>query len=386
MGRTRRVTALIAVLLVSLLLVASCSGYGRRTADPLPVRRVDRAALVSQINERLALDAHHDAMRALLVYVGGRPVVEQYFDWPSDGYLDVGAVTTTVVDMLIGIAIAEGLIAGVDETLGELLPQRLKDMRPEIAGATLGDLLTMRSGLLPRAPDRDHPFGTGTDPVADALKGPDEPPGKYFELTEQGAHLLSAVLARATGTSVLAYARSRLFDPLGIDSSPAYEGTLIGAADEQRHRSAGFAWPVDRTGLNLGWGALKLRAQDMARLGQLYLDGGSRAGRQVVPASWVGASATRQVADVFPEGEGYGARGYGYGWWTTEADSESAYYAAGCGGQLIEVVPSLSLVVVAAVEVDDINPCAAGLAPATLTFLVDDLIAPAVRGEAQAGE
>jgi CubicO group peptidase (beta-lactamase class C family) len=90
----------------------------------------------------------------------------------------------------------------------------------------------------------------------------------------------------------------------------------------------------------------------------------------VVPASWVRDATSAQVKDA--------AGGYGYEWWITEADGEPAYQALGYGGQLIEVVPALDLVVVMATEIDLSRDPSAGFTPTVLGQVVDLVIAPAV--------
>lgn len=83
----------------------------------------------------------------------------------------------------------------------------------------------------------------------------------------------------------------------------------------------------------------------------MYLDGGRWDGEQVVPEDWVD-EATRSHVDV-PYA---GATGYGYMWWTTEVDGQPGFVAYGRGGQVIEVVPDLGLVVVVTTEYDDRDP------------------------------
>ena len=175
---------------------------------------------------------------------------------------------------------------------------------------------------------------------------------------------MAAVLAEATGMSVLDYARSRLFEPLGIDTRPAFE-ELLDAGNQDEFVAADFAWPVDGSGLHLGWTGLKLRPADLARVGQMMLDGGKWKGKQVVPADWVQESTTKQVDTISRRNQENASGKYGYQWWVTEADEEPAYFAWGGGGQLLEVVPSRSLVVVVASEIEYGQPRSAGSPPAS---------------------
>ena len=238
------------------------------------------------MNEQLEVDPDHDNLRAVIVQVDGKPVLEQYYDWPVDTYWDVESATNSILCALVGIAIEEGDIAGTEETLVELLPDHADDMSPDVADTTLREVLTMTAGFAGLDRDRTAEYMADPDPVGRILQAAPDPLGGGFEFSNQGAHVVAAVLAEATGMSVLDYARSRLFEPLGIDTRPAFENcwtpgtwTTFVAAD--------FAWPVDGSGLHLGWGGLKLRPADLARFGQLMLDRGKWKGEQLVPADWV---------------------------------------------------------------------------------------------------
>jgi CubicO group peptidase (beta-lactamase class C family) len=105
---------------------------------------------------------------------------------------------------------------------------------------------------------------------------------------------LAAVLAEAVGTSVLDYARGKLFDPLGITSRPAPD-LLAVEENLPAYERAGFAWPHDPQGVHMGFSFLKLTARDMAAFGRLNLDGGRWRGEQVIPTAWVDAATSEQV-------------------------------------------------------------------------------------------
>ncbi len=359
MCRWRRAATLAGAVILALAPATACSSDPKRTPDR---SEEQEAQLVTAVNELLSLDPDHDNLRAVLAYVDGKPVLEKYFDWPADAYWDVSAITNSILATLVGIAIGEGAISGLDQTLGELLPDHRADMTRAIAATRLREVLKMTAGFAGVDRDRTPAYMAAPDPVGRMLRAAPDPLGGGFEYSNQGAHLLAAVLARATGGSVLDYARSRLFEPLGIDTDPA----------------DGFAWPVDRSGLHLGWGSLKLRPRDLLRLGQLFLGGGEWKGERVVPLSWVREATHEQVHTVDGDNRQLPGRGYGYGWWLTEADGEPAYVAYGFGGQLIEVVPSRSLVVVVANEIEYDAPRSGGFSANSLTFLVDDVIAPAL--------
>jgi CubicO group peptidase (beta-lactamase class C family) len=353
--------------------VAACSS----DEDAEPAEPEDQAALISAVNEALEVDPDHDNLRAVIVQVDGKPVLEQYYDWPVDTYWDIGSATGSILSVLVGIAIGEGDISGPEETLVDLLPDHADDMTPDVADTTLRDLLTMTAGFAGLDRDRTPAYMAAPDPVGRTLRAAPDPLGGGFEFSNQGAHVLAAVLAEATDMSVLDYARSRLFEPLGIGTQPAFE-EMLDAGNMDEFVAADFAWPVDGSGLHLGWSGLKLRPADLARIGQLLLDGGRWEGEQVVPADWVRESTTKQMDTTSRRNQENASGEFGYQWWVTRADDEPAYVAWGGGGQLLEVVPSLSLVVVVASEIEYAQPSSTGFSANVLTFLVDHVIAPSV--------
>jgi CubicO group peptidase (beta-lactamase class C family) len=137
-------------------------------------------------------------------------VLEQYYNADADDYFDVQSVTKSVVSTLIGIAVGEGLIGSVDDTLAQLLPEDVDVMSAEVQATTLRQLLTMNAGLVA---DRRTIAGAAQskDWVRLILAHPSGPPGQGFEYSNPTSHLLAAIVAQATGTSPLEYARNRLF-------------------------------------------------------------------------------------------------------------------------------------------------------------------------------
>ena len=137
-------------------------------------------------------------------------------------------------------------------------------------------------------------------------------------------------------------AGEKLFDPLGIDTRPAWQGWDI----EVGLRKPGFGWGTDREGTNSGCCLLKLTAPDMLKIGQLYLDEGLWQGRQLVSPQWVKESTTNQLTTEQTTSEGP----YGYLWRTGNIESHPYFAAAGSHGQWIIVVPDSRLVVVTACD------------------------------------
>ncbi|MFN8029077.1 MAG: serine hydrolase [Dermatophilaceae bacterium] len=347
------------------------------TSFRCPTSPADRTALDQKLTAALkphvaALGAKARALRSVLIDVCGVRVHEQYQATTAEEAQSVASVTKTFVGTLVGIALADGSLSSMDQTLAELLPQHRSVMSSQVATITLRQLLTMTAGL--DADLNGSPSGVSASSdhlVDDILKeGVVNHPGR-FAYSSASSHLLSAILQQATGRSTLDYARAKLFGPLGIDTTDAAEPVMVDA-NLPAYQKARFAWPVDQQGVNYGGGLLKIRPQDMARLGQVYLDNGRWNGQQVVPESWVRAATKGQV----PASEGFGGEQYGYQWWVTTAGGHPAYAAVGIGGQLLEVVPDRSLVVVFTTQDDPSGP--GPVSPSAYQVIVSASIVPAL--------
>jgi CubicO group peptidase (beta-lactamase class C family) len=147
------------------------------------------------------------------------------------------------------------------------------------------------------------------------------PPGERWNYNGGATAVIAALVARGTGRPLLDYAKERLFDPLGIEH---------------------FDWMRDNGREPSAAAELRLRPRDVAKIGQLVLDGGRWEDRHVVPAAWLKESVEPRI-DVEPLVR------YGYFWWLGAAsvcDIPAPWIAAvGNGGQRLFVLPELELVV-----------------------------------------
>jgi CubicO group peptidase (beta-lactamase class C family) len=364
------VAGVAAVTSLAVLLGGSSSTDQRST----PAATSSGQALSSGIDQFVSSSVVYEPVRAVLVIQDGHTLAERYYRTSGAEFRDVESVTKSVMSTLIGIAIDEGDIR-LDEPLADLLMRYSSTMRPAVARTTLRQVLTATGGFEGEVDQGAFGFARNKDWTRGVLERAVRPPGRQFAYSNGGAHLLSAILEANTGTSVLAYARAKLFDPLGIPTRPAAEPGVDLAAGQnlEVYRKAGFAWPVDPQGRSFGAGLIKLRPRDMARLGLLYLDGGRWRGRQVVPSTWVRDATHRQVE----AGEPF--EGYGYMWWTTTMGGDQAYVAWGYAGQMIEVVPARHLVVVVSSDVDQVSQTPTKLTPPVIMTMVSSYIEPATR-------
>jgi CubicO group peptidase (beta-lactamase class C family) len=374
----RRRLSKLCWILVLAALVGGCTQPTTPTRSPSPSRTVDYAAMETAIEDKISSGSLRlSTINAILVSVGGETKVAHYWNGrkPEDA-LHVWSVTKSVVSALIGIAIDEKIISGLDATLPELLPRYQKYLSAEEKSITLRQLMSMTAGFLSDDPapfkNIHSVFEQRTDPIPMILKdGLDQPPGHGFSYSSRGSHLVSAVLrealVRADGDhprTVLEYAREKLFDPLEINSAGAREERVL-LTDPAYDRLTRFDWGTDAAGLHTACCLLRLRPADMLKFGELYLGGGVWHGKQILPAGWVEQTMTPDP--MSPQ--------YGLMWWLDiDPHGHPTWVARGSEGQLIAVVPEHQLVVaIGSVPTNDM-----GLDGNDMWLWVSDVIVPAL--------
>jgi len=336
----------IAVLTAILTLVASCgssSGSGDsgggvpnytpttandgwQVADPAG-QGVNEAALDTAYQEARQLPN----LFSLLVVKNGYLIAERYFNGArmSEAF-DTASVTKSFTSALAGIALRDNLLTSVDQRMFEFFPeiawQQLDSRKSSI---TIRQMLQMRSGYPWEEFDGFLNRLIGTSAWIDLAE--EFPlvadPGSKFGYSNLTAHLVGVITARAANESLRAFAERSLFDPLGISVA---------------------SWPTDADGYHFGSGATMFTARDMARFGQLYLDGGAFGGIQLVPTEWVqdsfesysGTTYNTEILNAISQLE------YGYLWWSGVSGSHRFNFAWGHGGQLICVIQDLDMVIV----------------------------------------
>ena len=261
-------------------------------------------------------------LHSLLVARHGELLGEEYFhDYNASRRANIKSVSKSIISALIGIAIAEGHLDGLDQPIAPFFPDIIgEDSDERLRTLTLGNLLSMQAGLEPTSGRNYGAWVNSGNWIGFALTRPfGEEPGGRMQYSTGSTHLLSAILTRATGMSTLEYARTRLARPLGIELP---------------------AWARDPQGIYFGGNDMYLRPRDMLEFGELYRNGGVADGVQVVPEEWVRDSWVQRTTSR------YNRNGYGLGWWMRNAGGYDIYLAWGYGGQFIFIVPALELTVV----------------------------------------
>lgn len=335
----------IAGLLVALLLLSACSGGAPSKAASSESTPVESLAAQPPVDYSWKTDLPenhgmnpevlaelHSALEKSQVYsmvtAKDGVIIDEYY---GEGYdetsvFNLHSCSKSFTGALIGIAIDEGYIGGVDDLLSAYLPQVL-ELGEEKQTLTLRHLLTHTAGL------SWYEWGGGYSNWQEFQSAPNwveyilgrdlvAPPGTVFNYSTGNTHLLSAVLEKATGMSALEYGKIKLFTPLGMES---------------------VAWRTDPQGVTDGGNGIAMTARDALRFGQLYLNGGIQNGVQLISLDWLAASTTLQNA-----GPGGSTGAYGYQWWMRSFGGYDTYYAFGAWGQYIFIVPQLNLVTVIA--------------------------------------
>jgi len=337
---------LVAVLSALLPLATSCGGSSGSgdspggAADYTPITTNDGWQVATPggqgVDEAVLDTAYREAQQlpnlfSLLVVKNGYLIAEAYFNGAHRNQpFDTASVTKSFTSALTGIALRDNLLASVDQRMFEFFPEidwQVLDNRKSLI--TIRQMLQMRSGYPWEEFDGYlHRLLSTSERIDLAAEFPlMADPGSRFGYSNLGAHLVGVIVARAADESLLSFGTRKLFDPLGIRVA---------------------SWATDADGYYAGSGAMMFTARDMARFGQLYLDGGAYGGMQLVPAEWVrdsfgSYSATTYQSDIL---NAIKQLEYGYLWWSGVSGPHRFNFAWGHGGQLICVIQDLDMVIV----------------------------------------
>ncbi|WP_179405480.1 serine hydrolase domain-containing protein [Burkholderia guangdongensis] len=313
---------------------------------------VDSAPLV-----RMSKWLRDDKMdvRSLVVVKDGRIVFERYGDGLSrDNNYELYSVTKTITALLVGILNGEGKLDPTTK-VAPLIEQARPDLASELAdkqAIELRHLMSMSSGLSYQTREGTDPlYYTAPDRLRVAVTSrATTPPGTRFDYIDVNPVLVGAAVSVAAREPEDAFAKAKLFEPLGM-SHERWTG-------------------ADKTGAVAGGWGLRLRAVDMAKIGMLLLDDGRWQGRQIVPAAWIAQMKTPSPA----------AADYGYYCWIRHVveKGQPEFGAMGFKGQFITVLPEQHAVVV----MTSLLPTDGGLRDATYLNdyrrMVNDYILPAL--------
>ncbi len=326
--------------IVTLIAVSGsiCVGAGLPRSRP-EAQGVSSEAVLSFVE---AADRDIDSMHSFMLLRHGYVVAEGWWSpYSAESSHSLYSLSKSFTSTAVGLAVSEGKLSLDDEVLkffpGDAPPEPSSNLR----AMRVSDLLRMSTGHQtepPRTTDRPWTKSFLAHPVP--FK-----PGTHFLYNTSGTYMLSAIVQKATGMTVLDYLRPRLFEPLGIDHP---------------------TWETSPEGITAGGYGLSIRTEDIARFGQLYLQKGKWQGRQLVPEAWVEAATARQTSNGSSPNSDWD-QGYGYQFWRCR---HGVYRGDGAFGQYCVVLPEQDAVIAITSGVKDMQ---------SVLNLIWDKLLPAIR-------
>lgn len=272
-------------------------------------------------------------LHSLVILHQGREVATMDFRGAGlDTPVNIKSLSKTVLAALVGVAIKEGVFEGADQPVVDALGDQVpKAATAGVERITLGNLLSLQAGLQRTSGQHYGRWVTSNNWVHHVLTRPfEDKPGGRMLYSSGSTHLLSAALTESSGRTTLALARDWLGEALDIKIP---------------------AWDRDPQGIYFGGNNMLLSPRALAKIGELYRNGGKVGEQRLFLESWVRESWSGRGSSAYTDDP------YGYGWFLRPLAGEPGYYGRGFGGQLLYVIPSLELTVV---MTSDPNPPSPG--------------------------
>jgi len=281
-------------------------------------------------------------LHSLMVLRHGKVIAEHWFDehTPHTPHV-MFSVSKTFAATAIGFAVSENRLKVSDKVIS-FFPDQLPDkISTNLQKLEIKHLLTMSVGHDVEVV-REMINKEGSDWIRAFLSAPlDESPGTEFAYNSYATFMLSAIIQKITGERLTDYLYPRLFRPLGI---------------------IGVKWESNSQGIDVGGWGLYIKTEDMAKMGQFFLQKGKWNGKQLLPESWFNEATTSQVASL-PAGvkrkdlkikpaDSDWLQGYGYQMWRCR---HNAYRADGANGQYIIIIPEKDAVIVTTANIQDMQ-------------------------------
>jgi CubicO group peptidase (beta-lactamase class C family) len=327
----------ILFLVLSVFAIFSCT-VSKTESGALQRSTPEEQGVSSQaiLNFIEAVENSNHELHSFMMVRHGKVVAEGWWDpYKPELKHTLYSTSKSFVSTAIGLAVSENLIS-VSDKVTSFFPEDLPDTISEnLADLEIRDLLSMTFGQEPEPP---FPAIVGSDNWVKAILATPivNKPGSVFLYNSFGTYLLAAIIHKVTGENVVDYLKPRLFEPLGITDAD---------------------WEVDPMGINTGGWGLRVKTEDMAKLGQLYLQYGKWNGVQILPEEWVEEATTSKIlqSPELSEEDRQNSdwlQGYGYKFWRSRHNS---YRGDGAYGQFILVLPEKDAVFAITAETSDMQ-------------------------------
>ncbi len=323
------------ILLAIILVGCNSSHYGNLLPRSAPeAEGVSSGAIIDFLQ---AASKSRNEFHSFMFLRHGKVIAEGWWNpYRPDLKHSLYSASKSFTSTAVGFAVSEKLLK-VDDKVISFFPDELPDsVSPFLSELTVKDLLIMSAGQDPEptlniVPDDNWVKAFLAVPIKNK-------PGTKFLYNTMATFMLSAIVQKVTGQKEFDYLQPRLFEPLGIQ---------------------GIDWEVSPHGINTGGWGLRLKTEDMAKFGQLYLQKGKWHGKQLLPENWVEEATTKKI-DQPPQWIAAGVnkdssdwtQGYCYQFWRCR---HNAFRADGAYGQYIIVMPDQDAVIAITCETPDMQ-------------------------------
>jgi CubicO group peptidase (beta-lactamase class C family) len=294
---------------------------------------VSSEAIITFLDSAAASD---NEFHSIVILRHGKVIAEGWWKpYASDLKHTLYSTSKSFTSTAIGFAVSEKLLT-VEDKVVSFFPDYLPDtVSSFLAGLTIKDLLTMTVGQDPdptsliRSADSNWVKKFLSVPIINE-------PGTKFLYNSLATYMLSAIVQKVTGEKIVDYLTPRLFEPLAIQ---------------------GMDWEEDPMGINTGGWGLRVKTEDLAKFGQLYLQKGMWNGKQIIPAAWIEEATTAKIeqdpkASQSRKDSSDWLQGYCYQFWRCR---NNAFRGDGAYGQFIIVIPEKDVVIAITAETSDMQ-------------------------------
>lgn len=307
---------------------AAQAGSGRlRRVSPeaLGIDPASIGAFIDAVNQKVG------GLHSFILLRRGQVAAEGWWtpyapEYPHQLYSLSKSFTSTAV----GFAVTQGLLTVDSKVTSFFLDDLPTSIGENLRAMEVRHLLSMSTGHNTDATGRTTSAPDGNWVRAFLSLPVENAPGSKFVYNSAATYMLSAIVQKLTGQTVLAYLKPRLLSPLGIE---------------------GATWESDPRGINVGGWGLSVKTEDIARFGQLYLQKGKWGDRQLIPESWIAEATSKQVSNGTSPTSDWN-QGYGYQFWRSR---HGAYRGDGAFGQYCVVMPEQEAVLAITSGVSDMQ-------------------------------
>jgi CubicO group peptidase (beta-lactamase class C family) len=330
----QRIQILFVAILLSVLITA-CNNTKKTKNFPRSVPEAEGVSSQDILKFIEAVERSKNELHSFMFVRHGKVIAEGWwYPYRPDLKHTLYSTSKSFTSTAAGFAVSEKLFSVNDEVISffpEYLPDTISD---NLADMTVKDLLCMSAG---QDPDATFIAGRDSNWIKGFLAHPVvNEPGTKFLYNSLATYMVSAIVQKVTDQKIMDYLTPRLFEPLGIK---------------------GMDWETDPIGINTGGWGLRLKTEDMAKFGQLYLQKGNWIGKQILPEEWIEEATTMKIeqapdAPQAVKDSSDWLQGYCYQFWRCR---HNAFRADGAYGQFIIIIPDQDAVIAITAETPDMQ-------------------------------